>query len=62
MDVLVRKYRQLSIHLDKRGLLIAQNRYLELILVFSMYVKVQESGVMEILPETGIWLSRGLFI
>ena len=51
MNFLIGKYRRSSIHLGKRLLLITKDRHLKLmILVLSMYGKMQESGVIEILP------------
>ena len=51
MSFLIGKYRWSSIHLGKRLLLITKDRHLKLlILVLSVFGKMQESVVIEILP------------
>ena len=48
-----RKYKQSNLNLDKRLLLITKNKHLRLIiLVFFHIWKMQEPGVIEILPKT----------
>ena len=58
-----RKYKQSNLNLDKRLLLITKNKHLRLIILVLFHIwKMQEPGVIEILPKTcfdlGVCLSK----